>query len=115
MQILHVVKCYNAEVKWRDERYIPADVDEHLEISMGSIAGMQTLVLTFVSLGNVTTREAIDWALTCPKIVKGVSVIARVMNDIMSHEVCIHYTPIFSAHDLVNIFVTIFVPCMICF
>ncbi|KAF8691998.1 hypothetical protein HU200_039943 [Digitaria exilis] len=47
---------------------------------------MQTLVLTFVSLGNVTTREAIDWALTYPKIVKGITVIARVMNDIMSHE-----------------------------
>jgi hypothetical protein len=48
---------------------------------------MQTVVLTFVSLGDVTTREAIDWALTYPKIVRGLTVIARIMNDIMSHEV----------------------------
>ncbi|PUZ50068.1 hypothetical protein GQ55_6G030000 [Panicum hallii var. hallii] len=83
---LHVAKSYHAEVTWRDEHYIPADVDEHLQISLGSIAAMQTVVLTFVSLGDVTTREAIDWALTYPKIVRGVTVIARIMNDIMSHE-----------------------------
>ncbi|PAN33468.2 hypothetical protein PAHAL_6G029600 [Panicum hallii] len=83
---LHVAKSYRAEVTWRDEHYIPADVDEHLQISLGSIAAMQTVVLTFVSLGDVTTREAIDWALTYPKIVRGLTVIARIMNDIMSHE-----------------------------
>ncbi|RCV30091.1 hypothetical protein SETIT_6G066400v2 [Setaria italica] len=83
---LHVAKSYHAEVTWRDEHYVPADVDEHLQISLGSIAAMQTVVLTFVSLGDVTTREAIDWALTYTKIVRGVTVIARIMNDIMSHE-----------------------------
>jgi hypothetical protein len=87
IQALHVAKSYRAEVTWRDEHYIPADVDEHLQISLGSIAAMQTVVLTFVSLGDVTTREAIDWALTYPKIVRGLTVIARIMNDIMSHEV----------------------------
>nr|CAB3479944.1 unnamed protein product [Digitaria exilis] len=83
---LHVAKSYHAEVTWRDEHYVPADVDEHLQISLGSIAAMQTVVLTFVSLGDVTTREAIDWAMTYPDIVRGVTVIARIMNDIMSHE-----------------------------
>jgi hypothetical protein len=72
---------------------VPADVDEHLEISLGSIAAMQTIVLGFVSLGDVTTREAIDWAFTYPKIVRGVAVISRIMNDIMSHEVHIYNTP----------------------
>ncbi|OEL27048.1 (E)-beta-farnesene synthase [Dichanthelium oligosanthes] len=84
--VLHIAKCYHAEVKWRDERYVPADVNEHLKLSMESIAGMQTLVLTFISLGDVTTREAIEWVLTYPKIVKGITVMARVLNDIMSHE-----------------------------
>jgi hypothetical protein len=69
---------------------MPADIDEHLEISLGSIAAMQTIVLGFVSLGDVTTREAIDWALTYPKIVRGVAIISRIMNDIMSHEVHIY-------------------------
>ncbi|CAL4997512.1 unnamed protein product [Urochloa decumbens] len=84
--VLHIAKCYHAEVKWRDEHYVPAHVDEHLELSMESIAGMQTLVLTFISMGDVTTREAIEWAWTYPKMVKGITVMARVLNDIMSHE-----------------------------
>nr|CAB3482105.1 unnamed protein product [Digitaria exilis] len=83
---LHVAKSYHAEVTWRDEHYVPADVDEHLQISLGSIAAMQTVVLAFVSLGDVATREAIDWAMTYPDIVRGVTVIARIMNDIMPHE-----------------------------
>ncbi|CAO2176077.1 unnamed protein product [Urochloa humidicola] len=84
--VLDTAKCYHAEVKWRDERYVPANVDEHLELSMESIAAMQTLVLTFISMGDVTTREAIDWARRYPKMVKGITVIARILNDIMSHE-----------------------------
>ncbi|KAJ1267779.1 hypothetical protein BS78_07G084300 [Paspalum vaginatum] len=84
--MLHVAKSYHAEVKWRDECYVPADVDEHLQVSLDSIAGLQALMLTWVSLGDVTTREIIEWGITYPKIVMGFTVIARVMNDIMSHE-----------------------------
>ncbi|KAJ1267208.1 hypothetical protein BS78_07G038700 [Paspalum vaginatum] len=84
---LNMVKSYHGEVTWRDEHYVPADVDEHLEISQKSITAMQLLVVSFVSIGDdVTTREIIDWALTYPKIVGALSVIARILNDIMSHE-----------------------------
>ncbi|KAJ1267219.1 hypothetical protein BS78_07G039800 [Paspalum vaginatum] len=84
--VIDVAKSFHAEATWRDERYVPADVDEHLQISLGSIAGMQTLVLAFISLGDVTTREAIDWALTYPKIISALCVVGRILNDIMSHE-----------------------------
>jgi len=87
--MLHVAKSYHGEVTWRDEHYVPTDVDEHLQISLQSIAAMQTVVLMFISLGDVATREAIEWAITYPKIVRGVTVLARIMNDITSHEVCI--------------------------
>ncbi|CAD6266228.1 unnamed protein product [Miscanthus lutarioriparius] len=82
----HVAESYHAEVKWRDEQYVPADVDEHLQISLGSIMAMQVVVLTLVSLGDVTTREIVDWAFTYPKMIRAVTATARILNDIMSYE-----------------------------
>ncbi|CAL4994533.1 unnamed protein product [Urochloa decumbens] len=84
--ILDAVNCFHAEVKWRDERYVPTNVEEHLQISMGSITAMQATNFVFISLGNVTTAEALEWVFTYPKIVRGLSVHARISNDIMSHE-----------------------------
>ncbi|KAK3123618.1 hypothetical protein QOZ80_8AG0633700 [Eleusine coracana subsp. coracana] len=84
--VINTAKCYHSEVKWRDEHYVPTDVEEHLQISMPSIAAMPTITLTFISLGDVASREAIEWAFTFPKIIKGVSILARISNDIMSHE-----------------------------
>lgn len=87
LQLIHVAKCYHSEGKWRDEQYVPKDIEEHLQVSVGSIAAMPTASLAFISLGSVTTREDIEWALTYPKPIIGVCIQARICNDIMSHEV----------------------------
>jgi hypothetical protein len=74
-------------VKWRDEHYVPTNVEEHLQISMSSSLGMQMTNMALISLGNVTSREDVNWAFTFPKIIRGVCILGRVGNDIMSHEV----------------------------
>ncbi|KAK3123119.1 hypothetical protein QOZ80_8AG0624290 [Eleusine coracana subsp. coracana] len=84
--VTHVAKSYHAEVKWRDDQYIPTNVEEHLQISMPSIVAMQTANAALVSLGDVTSREAVEWAFNFPKIVRGVAIVARISNDIVSHE-----------------------------
>ncbi|TVU01674.1 hypothetical protein EJB05_52864, partial [Eragrostis curvula] len=84
--VFHVDKSYHAEVEWRDENYIPASVEEHLQISMPSIVAMQTGNHALVSLGDVTPMEAVEWAFNFPKIVRAVAIVARISNDIMSHE-----------------------------
>ncbi|KAL6643118.1 hypothetical protein ACP70R_021299 [Stipagrostis hirtigluma subsp. patula] len=83
--VIDTAKCYHAEVKWRDEHYIPHTVEEHLQISLCSSICMHIMSLAFISLGDVTT-ETIEWALTYPKIIKDVCIIARISNDIVSHE-----------------------------
>ncbi|KAJ1267212.1 hypothetical protein BS78_07G039100 [Paspalum vaginatum] len=45
---LNAVRSLHAEVKWRDEHYVPADVDEHLETSQKSVMAMQLLIVAFV-------------------------------------------------------------------
>ena len=74
-------------MKWRDEHYVPTNVEEHLQVSVRSSACMHITNLAFISLGDVTTREAIEWAFTYPKIIRGVCIVGRIGNDMVSHEV----------------------------
>ncbi|CAO2199976.1 unnamed protein product [Urochloa humidicola] len=85
--VIDMTKCYHAEVKWRDENYVPTNVDEHLQISVRSSACMHITSLTFISLGDVTTKEELEWAFTYPKTIRGVCIVGRISNDIVSHEV----------------------------
>ena len=82
-----MVKCYNAEVKWRDDHYVPTTVEEHLEISVRSSACMHIISLAFIMFGDITTTAALEWASTYPKIIRGVCIVGRIGNDIVSHEV----------------------------
>ena len=38
-------------------------------------------------LGDMTTMEALEWVSTFPKIIRGVCIVGRIGNDIVSHEV----------------------------
>jgi hypothetical protein len=87
--VICTAKFYHAEVKWRDERYVPTSVNEHLQISIRSSVCMQIINLVLISLreGTSTREDDVDWVFTYPKIVRGVSIVGRIGNDIVSHEV----------------------------
>ncbi|AQK40889.1 terpene synthase23 [Zea mays] len=84
--IIDMAMCYNAETEWRDKKYVPATVDEHLKISARSSGCMHLVSQGFISMGDVATSEALEWASTYPKIVRAVCIIARLANDIMSYK-----------------------------
>ncbi|KAF8728668.1 hypothetical protein HU200_017939 [Digitaria exilis] len=84
--LIDITRCYHAEVKWRDDHYVPAKVEEHLQLSAPSSACMHITNLAFISLGDVATKEDIQWVSSYPKIIRSVCIIARISNDIMSHE-----------------------------
>ncbi|TKW05095.1 hypothetical protein SEVIR_7G154203v4 [Setaria viridis] len=84
--VIDLAKNYRAEVKWRDEHYVPTKVEEHLQLSVPSSGCMQIASFALISMGDVATSEAIRWTRTYPKIVRGLCIIGRVMNDIVSHE-----------------------------
>ncbi|KAF7005540.1 hypothetical protein CFC21_020657 [Triticum aestivum] len=83
---IDAANCYHAEVKWRDQKYVPANLEEHLKISAPSTICMQIPNIAFILMGDVTSSETIQWAWAYPPIIKAVCIIARVMNDIVSHE-----------------------------
>ncbi|WVZ81717.1 hypothetical protein U9M48_029061 [Paspalum notatum var. saurae] len=84
--VIDTAKFYHAEVKWRDDHYVPTNVEEHLQVSTRSSVCMQMTNLVFISMGNVATRDDIDWVFTFPKIVRGACIVGRVSNDIVSHK-----------------------------
>jgi len=53
-----MAKCYNAETEWRDKKYVPATVDEHLKISARTSGCMHLVSQGFISMGDVATSEA---------------------------------------------------------
>ncbi|PWZ44290.1 (E)-beta-farnesene synthase [Zea mays] len=84
--VINSAKFYHAEVKWRDEHFVPTSLEEHLQKSIPTSACMQMANLALVSLGNVTTREDVEWVFTFPKIIRGACIVGRIANDIVSHE-----------------------------
>lgn len=85
--VIDTAKSYHAEVKWRDEHFVPTTVEEHLQISIPSSVCMEMTNLALISSrGNMTTREDVEWVFTFPKIVKGACIVGRICNDIVSHE-----------------------------
>ncbi|KAF8669915.1 hypothetical protein HU200_051096 [Digitaria exilis] len=85
--IIDMAKCYHSEAEWRDKKYVPDTVEEHLRISARSSGCMHLTSQGFISMGDdVATTEAIEWACAYPKIIQAVCIIARLANDIMSHK-----------------------------
>ena len=58
MQIIDLVRAYNKEVKWREEGYVPATVEEHLQVSARSGACQLLSCTSFVGMGDVAAQEA---------------------------------------------------------
>uniref|UniRef100_A0ACD5WTV5 Uncharacterized protein n=1 Tax=Avena sativa TaxID=4498 RepID=A0ACD5WTV5_AVESA len=82
--LIDATKCYYNEAKWREEGDAPATVEEHLLFSVPSSCCMHVPGLALVPIG--ATSDAIDWAMTYPKIIRASCIVGRVINDIASHE-----------------------------
>ncbi|RCV29881.1 hypothetical protein SETIT_6G048900v2 [Setaria italica] len=81
-----LVRGGSQEVKWRDEHYVPKTINEHLEMSRATVGGFQVACSSFIGMGDIITKEILDWLLTYPELLKCFSTIARLANDIKSTE-----------------------------
>ncbi|KAL6888556.1 hypothetical protein ACP4OV_009582 [Aristida adscensionis] len=84
--IVDWVKAYNTEVKWRDERYVPETVEEHLQISVRTGACHLLSCASFVGMGDIATQESFEWVSSMPKMVHSLCVILRLLDDLKSYE-----------------------------
>ncbi|KAM3230661.1 hypothetical protein ACQJBY_061064 [Aegilops geniculata] len=47
---------------------------------------MHIISLVFISLGDVTTKDNLEWAFSYPKFIRGVCIVGRIGNDMVSYE-----------------------------
>ncbi|KAG9453042.1 hypothetical protein H6P81_005946 [Aristolochia fimbriata] len=78
-------KAYLQEAKWSESGYVPS-VEEHMSASLIT-AGYPILpVASLLGMGDIVTREALDWILSRPDFMKASAVVARLLDDIASHK-----------------------------
>ncbi|XP_043701580.1 (-)-germacrene D synthase-like [Telopea speciosissima] len=80
-----LVRAYFIEAKWFNEGCIPT-FDEYMGIALTSSAYGMLTVTSFLGMGDIETKEALDWAIDDPKLVRASSLIGRLINDILSHK-----------------------------
>ncbi|OMP04543.1 hypothetical protein COLO4_09542 [Corchorus olitorius] len=87
--MFHVMKqlcqAYFVEAKWYHESYVPT-VEEYLANAMVSAGYIMVTITSLVGMGDIVTKDTFDWASSNPKIVTAASLIARLMDDMVSHK-----------------------------
>ncbi|GER53347.1 germacrene-D synthase [Striga asiatica] len=79
-----LVKSYMEEAKWFYNKYTPT-MEEYMKVALISSGYMMLSTTSLVGLGDLVTREDIDWVSNEPVIVQASSTIARLMDDIAGY------------------------------
>lgn len=80
-----LARGYLAEAKWLHENYVP-QMEEYMRVALVSSGYPMLVAMSFVCMGDIVTKESFDWVFSDPKIVRASSIIARLMDDIVSHK-----------------------------
>ncbi|KAL0363720.1 UNVERIFIED_CONTAM: Bicyclogermacrene synthase [Sesamum calycinum] len=75
-----VVRDYLEEVKWREQAYKPT-TEEYMRVATRSCAYTSLIIISFLGMPDVASREAFDWVLSQPHIVRAALVICRLTDD----------------------------------
>ena len=80
------VQSFLNEAKWFSENYIPT-LDEYMQLAFVWCGYCLLTVTSFVGMGDIATEKDFEWFSKYPKIIRGASVIGRLMDDVVSHKV----------------------------
>ncbi|CAL5083184.1 unnamed protein product [Urochloa decumbens] len=78
-------KYFLEEAKWSREKYTPS-FKEHLQVSSMSSVFPTMAVVLLLGAGDVATKEAFEWAVSVPDLVRAGAEITRYLNDIASYK-----------------------------
>ena len=81
-----LVQAYFEEAVWLKEKYIPT-MEEYMSNALISCAYPMLSTISFIVMGDIATKEALEWVIKEPKIVRAGSIISRLMDDIVYSEV----------------------------
>jgi hypothetical protein len=91
MQTEDLVRSFNMEVKMLQKGYIPDSVEEHLKVSLRTGGCPILSCACFVGMDDIATKDFFDWISSVPKMVRALSIILRLADDLHSYEVFSFY------------------------
>ncbi|KAL8512340.1 hypothetical protein ACS0TY_018716 [Phlomoides rotata] len=80
-----VVRYYFDEIKWRGKKKMPT-MEEYMEFAKRSTVYLPLMIVTFMGMGDIVTKQVLDWVLSEPPIVTANLIICRLTADIVGHE-----------------------------
>ncbi|KAF8026087.1 hypothetical protein BT93_F2792 [Corymbia citriodora subsp. variegata] len=80
-----LVRAYFAEAKWFHQGHVPT-MQEYMAVALVTSAYEMLSTTSFVGMGDLATKDAFDWLLGGPKMVKASATVCRFMDDIVSHQ-----------------------------
>ena len=80
------VQAYLVEAKWFHGKYIPT-IEEYMRVALVSSGATVFAIISFIVMGEIATKEVFDWVQQNPKIVRALSTVMRLMNDMATHKV----------------------------
>ncbi|XXG83123.1 hypothetical protein AAC387_Pa10g0954 [Persea americana] len=80
-----VSKHYFIEMEWLNSGYMPT-LEEYMNVALITGAYFMLILVSFVGMGNIATKEAFEWATNKPKLLKAASIVCRFKDDIQSNQ-----------------------------
>ncbi|XP_059295061.1 terpene synthase 17-like [Lycium ferocissimum] len=81
-----LLRAYFQEAKWYHEKNIPT-VEQYVKNGTPSSTYQLLATTSWLGMGEVATKDAFDWIATEPLILVASSIIARLLNDLVTHEI----------------------------
>ncbi|KAM7473822.1 hypothetical protein LguiB_021065 [Lonicera macranthoides] len=78
-------KAYFQEAKWYNEGYVPT-MEEYMKIALVTSCYKMIVITSFAGMGELVTKETLDWVSNNPLIVRASSVICRLTDDMVGHQ-----------------------------
>ncbi|CAN1220426.1 Probable terpene synthase 3 [Linum perenne] len=85
IQVKQIARAFIKEARWYNNNYV-ATVEEHLQNGYMSIGYPSAITVIYCGMGEVASEEVFEWLFSQPKISVAGSTIARLVDDIVSHE-----------------------------
>ncbi|XP_074310139.1 (-)-drimenol synthase-like [Silene latifolia] len=86
-QVKTLSKAYMKEAEWCHQKYVPT-YEEYMENAIITSPYPIGIVMSFLGMGEIASKEYFEWANQnpIPDVIKAVSTILRLMNDMGGHE-----------------------------
>ncbi|PHT51904.1 hypothetical protein CQW23_06366 [Capsicum baccatum] len=85
IEIKKVVRAYFEEAKWYHEKKVPT-MEQYIKNGIASSGYLLLATISWLGMGKQATKDAFDWIATEPPILVASCMIARLTNDLLSHE-----------------------------